>query len=111
MPPRGWLKAVGPLGRQSTSVVGRPPSGTNRPQLLAIGLVWASSCPKVVARLVLTGFALVLGLHLVHLSLNLHSDIFYDFLSGQSMLATYILAQKHILHFSKGEVWFRGLFG
>ena len=36
---------------------------------------------------------------LVHLSLNLCSDIFYDFMTGQSVLATYILAQKHNLHF------------
>ena len=47
---------------------------------------------------VLTEFASVLGLHFVHLSLNLCSNIFYDFMSGQSVLATCILAQKYILH-------------
>jgi len=49
-------------------------------------------------------YALVLGLHLVHLILNLYSDIFYDFILGQSVLATCILAQKHILHISRGKV-------
>ena len=56
---------------------------------------------------VLTCFASVLGLHLVHLSLNRYSDIFCDFLLGQSVLATYILAQKHILHILEGKVLFR----
>ena len=56
---------------------------------------------------VLIGFDLVLGLHLVHLSLNPRSDIFCDFLSGQSVLVTCILAQKHILHILEGKVWFR----
>ena len=56
---------------------------------------------------VLAGFGLVLGLHFVHLSLNLRSDIFCDFLSGQSVLVTCILAQKHILHILEGKVWFR----
>ena len=85
-------------------MVGRPAHGANRPQLLAIGLVWASSCPKVVARLVLTGFALDFGLHLVHLSLILRFDIFCDFMSDQSVLATRILAQKNILHILKSKV-------
>ena len=88
----------------------RPPRGANRPQTSFGGLVWAPSCPKVVAQLVLTSFASVLRLHLVHLSLNLRSDIFCNFMLAQSVLATCILAQKHILHISKGEVWFRGLF-
>jgi len=43
---------------------------------------------------------------LVQLSLNRCSDIFYDFLSGQSVLVTCILAQKHILHILEGKVWF-----
>ena len=37
-------------------------------------------------------------LHLVRLRLNQLSDNFYDFMSDQSVLATCILAQKHILH-------------
>ena len=84
-------------------LVGRPAQG-------GVGLVWALSCPNTEAWPVLDGFALVLGLHLVKLSLNLCSSIFCDFLSGQSVLATCILAQKHVLHISKGKVWFRNLF-
>ena len=38
------------------------------------------------------------------MSLNQCSDNFCDFMSGQSVLATYILAQKHNLHFLEGEV-------
>ena len=49
----------------------------------------------------------VLGLHLVHLSLNRCFDIFCDFMSDQSVLATCILAPKYNLHFLKGKVWFR----
>ena len=104
--PRGKTKAVGPMGQ-----FGRPAHGSNRPQLLGVGLVWASSCLKVVARPILTGFALVLGQHLIHLSLILCSDIFCDFLLGQSVLATCILAQKHNLHILKGKVLFRDFIG
>ena len=75
------------------------------------GLSWASYCLNAGACLVLTGFGLVLGLHLVHLSLNRRSDIFYDFMSGKSVLATCKLARKHNLHFIKGEVWFRDFIG
>ena len=50
---------------------------------------------------------MVLGLHLVQLSLNRRSDIFCDFMLGQSVLATYILAQKHNLYFLEDELWFR----
>ena len=85
-PPRGRAKAVGLTGPSADQVVGRPPSGANRCQLPSGGLVWASSCPKVVALLVLTGFASVLGLHLVELSLILYSDIFYDFLLAKVFL-------------------------
>ena len=72
--------------------VGRRPKAANRPQLPPYGLVWVSSCPKVEAQPVLAGFALVLGLHLVQLSLNRCSNISYDFVLGQSVLATCILA-------------------
>ena len=109
-PPRGRVKVVGPTGPSDDQVVGRPPSGANRPQLSSGGLVWASPCPTTEEWPVLSRFGLVLGLHLVELSLNLCYDIFCDFLSGQSVLATCILAQKHILHISQGEVWFRDLF-
>ena len=81
-----------------------PPSSSNR-------LSWVSSCLNAGACLVLTSFSVVLGLHLVQLSLNHRSDIFCDFMSGQSVLATCILAQKHNLHFLEGEVWFRDFIG
>ena len=79
----------------------------NRPQLLGVGLVWASLSDPRWGWPVLTCFASVLGLHLVHLSLNRYSDIFCDFLLGQSVLATCILAQKHNLHILEGKVLFR----
>ena len=92
------------VGRSTCPGRQPPPSSSN-------GLSWASSCLNAGACLVLTAFGLVLGLHLVHLSLNHRSDIFYDFMSGQSVLATCILAQKHNLHFLEGEVWFRDFIG
>src|SRR6185503_2846042 len=63
------LRRWGPWAWSADQRVGRPAHGSNHPQLLGVGLVWASSCSKVVARPVLTGTALVLGLHLIHLSL------------------------------------------
>ena len=101
------LKAVGPTGRSADHGVGRPTSGAHRPQLLGVGLVWAWPCLNTEVEFVLSGFASVLGLQLVHLSLNRYSDIFCDFLLGQSMLATCILAQKHNLHILEGIVLFR----
>ena len=98
--PRTLVEAVGPMG-----LVGRLAHGSNRPQLLGVGLVWASSCPKVVAQPVLTGFALVLGLHLIHLSLILRSDIFCDFLSGQSVLAPCEIGSKSPAHILKHHLW------
>jgi len=58
---------------------------------------------------VLSQFGLVVGLHLVHLSLNQRSDIFCNFMLGQNMLATYILGQKHILHILKIK-WGLGIY-
>ena len=101
MSPHGRFKAVGPT---------RPASAAHRPQLPEVGLDWAWPCLNTGIELVLSGFASILGLHLVKLSLILRSDIFCDILSGQSVLVTCILAQKHILHICKGEVWFRDLF-
>ena len=106
-----WMRRWGPRAR-SADLVGRsacqvgqsPPSSSGR-------LSWASSCLNAGVCLVLTAFGLVLGLHLVHLSLNRYSDIFCDFMSGQSMLVTCIFAQKHNLHFLKGKVWFRDFIG
>ena len=98
--PHGKVGVVGPMG-----LVGRPAHGSNRPQLLGVGLVWVSSCPKVVARPILTGFALVLGLHLIHLSQILRSDIFCDFLLGQSVLAPCEIGSKSPAHILKHHLW------
>ena len=95
--PRGKVEAVGPMG-QDGRPEGRPASPcSNCPQLLRVGLVWASSCPKVVARPVLTGFTLALGLHLIHLSLILRSDIFCR---AKVCLHPAKLAQNHLHTFS-----------
>ena len=51
------------MGWLTDQVVGWPTQGANRPQLLGVEFVWASSCPKNVAKLVLAGFGLALGLH------------------------------------------------
>ena len=82
MLPRSKLKAVESTGRSVDQGVGRPASGANRPQLLGFGLVWAWPSLNTEVELVLSDLASVLGLHLVHLSLNRYSDIFYDFLLG-----------------------------
>ena len=107
MLPCSKLEAVGPTGRSADQGVSRPASGANRPQLLGVGLVWAWPGLNIEVELVLSDLVSVLGLHLVHLNLNRYSDIFCVFLLGQSVLATYILAQKHNLHILEGKVWFR----
>ena len=101
------LRWWGPWAWAADLLVGRPALAANRPQLLGVGLVWASLSDPRWGWPVLTCFASVLGLHLVHLSLNRYSDIFCDFLLGQSVLATCILAQKHNLHILEGKVLFR----
>ena len=90
----GWLRRWGPRARSADQVgrsacPGRQPSPSS-----SNGLSWASSCLNAGACLVLTVFGFVLGLHLVHLSLNHHSDIFCDFMSDQSVLAICILVHK-----------------
>ena len=52
-----------------------PPSSSNE-------LSWSSSCLNAWACLVLTGFGVVLGLHLVQMSLDRRSYIFCDLMSG-----------------------------
>ena len=85
------VEAVGPTGQfgrpgRSVDLPGPPtaPSSSN-------GLSSASSCLNVRACLVLTDFGVVLELHLVQMNLNHRSDIFCDFMSGQSVLATCII--------------------
>ena len=92
------------VGRSTCPGRQLPPSSSN-------GLSWASSCLNAGACIVLTGFGVVLGLHLVQMSQDRRSDIFCDFMSGQSVLATCISAQKHNLHFLEGEMWFRDFIG
>ena len=105
------LRRWGPWAWSADLYVGRPVLAANRPQLLGVGLVWASLSDPHLGWHVLTCFASVLGLHLVHLRLNRYSDIFYDFLLGQSVHANYILAQKHNLHILEGKVLFRDFIG
>ena len=102
-----WMRWWGPQSRSADQVGRLACLGLQPPPTSSHGLSWASSCLNARAYLVLTEFELVLGLHLVHLSLNRRSDIFCDLMSGQSVLATCILAQKHNLHFLEGKVWFR----
>ena len=81
-----------------------PPTSSGR-------LSWASLSDPRWGLPVLTCLNWVLAPLLVHLSLNWRSYIFYDFMSGQSVLVTCILAPKHNLHFLKGKVWFREFIG
>ena len=92
MLPRSKLKAMGPTGRSADQGACRPASGANRPRLLGVGLVWAWPGLNTEVEFVLSDLASVLGLHLVHLSLNRYSNIFCDFVSGESVLVTCILA-------------------
>ena len=110
-PPCSWLKAVEPMGWPADQG-GRPALPGRQPPPAAgvwacLGLLLSKSCGTDC----LNWICFDSWATLRRLSLNRYSDIFCDFMLGQSVLATYILAQKHILHFSKGEVWFRGLFG
>ena len=99
------------MGR-SADQTGRPAYQWRQPPPTSSGgLSWAALSEPRWSWLVLSGLNLILGLHLVHLSLNLRSDIFCDFMSGQSVLLTCILAQKYNLHFLEGEVWFKDFMG
>ena len=102
--PRALVEAVGPTGQ-----VGRPGRSVglpgHQPPPTSFGrLSWVSLSGPHWGWPVLTSFGLVLGLHLVHLSPNHCSDIFCDFMPGQSVLATCIFAPKYNLHFLKGKV-------
>ena len=98
------MPRVAELRRWGPWVVGRPAHGRQPPPDSAGGLSWdALSDPRWSWR-VLSGLNLVLGIHLVHLRLNRCSDNFCDFIAGQSVLATCILAQKHSLHILDSKV-------
>ena len=73
------------FGRLACPGLQPPPSSSGR-------LSWASSCLNAGVEPVLSGFASVLGLLLVRLSLNRCSDNFCDFMLGQSVLEICILA-------------------
>ena len=105
------LRRWGPRASSADQVGRSTCPGRQPPPSSSSMLSWASSCLNAGACLVFTALGLVLGLHLVHLSLNHRSDIFCDFMSGQSALATCILSQKHNLHFLEGQVWFRDFIG
>ena len=106
-----WMRRWGPRAR-SADLVGRSayqwgqptPSSSDR-------LSWASLSGPCWVWLVLACLNWVLASLLVHLSLNWHSYIFYDFMSGQSVLVTCILAPNHNLHFLEGKVWFMDFIG
>ena len=88
--PRALVEAVGP-----TALVGRPVGrsacpGHQPPPTSSGRLSWASLSDPRWGWPVLTCLNWVLASLLVHLSLNRCSDIFYDFMSGQSVLATCI---------------------
>ena len=74
-------------------------------------LSWASLSGPRWSWPVLACLNLVLASLLVHLRLNRCSDNFCDFMSGQSVLVTCILAWKHNLHILKGKLWFRDFIG
>ena len=90
--PHALVEAVGPTGQfgRLSRLVGLPgpPTAPNFFWQAVLGLLvyphWGWP--------VLTSFGLVLASLLVHLSLNRCSDNFCDFMSGQSVLVTYILA-------------------
>ena len=102
-----WMRRWGPRAR-SADLVGRSACPGHQPPPTSSGrLSWASLSDLHWGWPALTSFGLVLGLHLVHLSLNHRSDIFCDFMSGQNVLAICILAPKYKLYFLKDKVWFR----
>ena len=100
--PRALVEAVGPTGQvgrpgRSVGLPGPPTAPTSFGRLS-----WVSLSDPRWGWPVLTCLNWVLASLLVHLSLNQGSDNFCDFMSGQSVLVTCILAQKHVLHICKG---------
>src|SRR6185503_12918938 len=92
-----WLKRWGPRARSADQVGRSACPGHQPPPTSSARLSLAFLSDPHWGWPVLTSFGLVLGLHLVHLSLNYHSNIFCDFMLGQSVLATCILAPKYDL--------------
>ena len=87
-----WLRRWGPRAR-SADQVGRSACPGHQPPPTSSGrLSWASLSDPRWGWPVLTCLNWVLASLLVHLSLNRCSDNFYDFMSGQSVLVTCILA-------------------
>jgi len=108
---RPWLRRWGPRARSADLVGQLACPGHQPPPTSSSRLSWASFSDPYWGLPILTSFGLVLGLHLVYLSLNRCSDILCDFMSGQIVLATCILAPKYNLHFLKDKVWFRDFIG
>ena len=98
-----WLRWWGPRAR-SADLVGRSACPGHQPPPTSSGrLSWALLSDPRWGWHVLTYLNWVLASLLVHLRLNRCSDNFYDFMSGQSVLVTCILALKRSLHFLKGK--------
>ena len=102
--PRQRSKAVGPTG-PSADQGGRPATQWRQPPptflcWACLGLLLSEQWGRACLKWICYGSWATL----VHLSLNLCSDIFYDFMTGQSVLATCILAQKHSLHILDSKV-------
>jgi len=90
--PHGKVEAVVPWS-WSADQGGRPACpGLQPPRTSSGGLSWPALSQSCVSWHVLSGFALILGLHLLQLSLNVCSDFICDFSSDQSVLATCKLA-------------------
>ena len=97
---RGEVEAVGPMGQvgqpvgRSTCQVGQPPPASSS------RLSWASLSELSWSWPILSGLNWVLGLHLVHLSLNRCSDNFCDLCRAKVYLKPAKLVQNHMHTFS-----------
>ena len=103
---RSWGGVAHGPGRPTCRSVDLPggPIDPSFVQQAVLGLlVWST--------VVLACLNWVLASLLVHLNLNRCSYNFCDFMSGQIVLVTCILAWKHNLHILKNKVWFRDFIG
>ena len=103
--PRGKVEAVGPMGQ-----VGRPGGRPACPRLqppptaggwACLGFLLSKSCGTACLNWICFGPWAPFD----HLSLILCSDIFCDFLSGQSVLATCKISSKPPAHILKHHMW------